>query len=77
VGLAGNGVGVLNGQTTKQDSVVLVEELFTVNAAREAGDKFKELHHQVDLGHVCKVFREQIRGFHDLLRQKPPPLLIL
>jgi hypothetical protein len=24
----------------------------------------------VDLGHVSEVFREPIRGFHDLLRQK-------
>jgi hypothetical protein len=32
---------------------------------------------QVYLGHVPKVFREPIRGFYDLLRQKTPSLLIL
>jgi hypothetical protein len=32
---------------------------------------------QVDLGYVPKVFREPVRGFHDLLKQKSPPLLIL
>jgi hypothetical protein len=32
---------------------------------------------KVDLGHVPKDFMDQIRGFHDLLRQKPPSLLIL
>jgi hypothetical protein len=31
----------------------------------------------VHLGHVLKVFRELIRGFHDLLRQKPPSLDII
>jgi hypothetical protein len=34
-------------------------------------------HHQMDLGNVPKVFRGLIRGYHDLLRQKPPSLLIL
>jgi hypothetical protein len=32
---------------------------------------------QVSLGQVPKVFREPIRGFHELLRQEPPSLLIL
>jgi hypothetical protein len=32
---------------------------------------------QVYLGHVPKDFREQIRDFHDLLRNEPPFLLIL
>jgi hypothetical protein len=34
-------------------------------------------HLQVYLGHVLDIFRELIRGFHDLLRQKLPSLLIL
>jgi hypothetical protein len=39
--------------------------------------KDMEPHRQVYLGHVLKIFREPIRGFHDLLKQKPPSLLIL
>jgi hypothetical protein len=31
----------------------------------------------MDLDHVPKVFREPLRGFHDVLRQKPLSLLIL
>jgi hypothetical protein len=32
---------------------------------------------QVSLDHVPKVLKEPIRGFHDLLRQKPFSLLVL
>jgi hypothetical protein len=35
------------------------------------------LHSQVDLDHVPKVFREPVRGFSNLLRQKPPFLFNL
>jgi hypothetical protein len=35
------------------------------------------LHQQVHLGHGPKVFREPIRGFHDLLIRKPPFLDIV
>jgi hypothetical protein len=41
--------------------------LFTVSRAMA---KDRELRHKVDLDHVPKVFREPIRGFHDLPRQK-------
>jgi hypothetical protein len=76
VGVVGNGMGVLNGQVTKRDSTALEEGdgLFTVNTT---GVKDRGLHHQVGLGHVPKVYRQPIRGFHALLRQKPPFLLIL
>jgi hypothetical protein len=50
------------------------ERLFTVNRAMV---KDRGPLHQVDLAHVLKVFRELIRCLHDLLRQKPPSLLIL
>jgi hypothetical protein len=33
VGVAGNGRDLLGGQSTKQDSIVLEEGLFTVNSA--------------------------------------------
>jgi hypothetical protein len=39
--------------------------------------KAKELRRQVHVDHVRKVFKEPKRGFHDLLRQKPPSVLIL
>jgi hypothetical protein len=76
VGVAGNGVSLLNGQTTRRDSKLRRrrEGLFAFN---KAGVKDKEPRSQVDLGHVSKIFRESIRGFHDFLRQKPPSLLIL
>jgi hypothetical protein len=48
--------------------------LFTFNTARV---KDKGLSPQVDLGHVLQVLESPLRGFHDLLRQKPPSLLIL
>jgi hypothetical protein len=69
VGIAGNGMGLLNGQTTKRDSKLrrMGKGSFTFNTA---GVK--------DKGPSCpKSFMELIRGFHDLLRQKPPSLLIL
>jgi hypothetical protein len=47
--------------------------LFTVN---RAGVKDRGLYHQMDLGHIPKIFRELIRGSHDLLRKEPPSLLI-
>jgi hypothetical protein len=50
------------------------ERLF---AANTAGVRDKGPRSQVDLGHVPKDFRDLIRGFHDLLSQKPPPLLII
>jgi hypothetical protein len=31
----------------------------------------------VYLGHVPEVFREAVRGFHDLLRQNPPSVDIV
>jgi hypothetical protein len=40
------------------------EGLFTVNTV---GVKDRGPHRQVDLVHGQKVFREPIRGFHDLL----------
>jgi hypothetical protein len=53
VEVASNGMGLLNGQTTKRDSLVSVEEvgagLFTEQGCR-IWDR-----HQVDLGHVPKV----------------------
>jgi hypothetical protein len=56
VGVAGNGGDVLNGQTTKQDSVASgVGELFTVNTA---GNKDRGPCRQADLHHVPKVFRQ-------------------
>jgi hypothetical protein len=50
------------------------ERLFEVNRAIVKG---RGPRLQVDLGHVPKVFREAVRGFHDLLRQVPPCPLIL
>jgi hypothetical protein len=53
VGVAGNGVGLLNGQTTKRDSTASEEweELFTVNRGwvKDRGPCC-----QVDLCHVPK-----------------------
>jgi hypothetical protein len=76
VGVADNGIGLINGQTTKQDSIGPEEGegLFTVNIA---GVKDMGPRGQMDLGHVLKVFREPIRSFHDLLTEKPPSLLIM
>jgi hypothetical protein len=74
VGVACNGLGLLNRQITKADSIPAAEGLFTVNTA---GIKDRGLHHQEDSGHVPKVFWEPIRCFHDLLRQKPPSVLKL
>jgi trimethylamine:corrinoid methyltransferase-like protein len=34
-------------------------------------------HHQAYWGHVPKVFRELIRGFHDILRQVPVSMATL
>jgi hypothetical protein len=31
---------------------------------------------QMDLGHILKVSRKPVKGFHDLLKLKPPLLLI-
>jgi hypothetical protein len=76
VGVAGNGMGLLNGQTTKQDFIDLVEWLWD-GVVYKARLRNMGLHHQVYLGHVPKDFREPIRGIHDLLRQKTPSLLIL
>jgi hypothetical protein len=76
VGVAGNGVGLLNGQTTKQDFIASVEGVGWGVVCR-VGVEDTRLHHQVYLGHVLKVFREPIRGFQGLLRQKPHSLLIL
>jgi hypothetical protein len=71
VGVAGNGMGLLNDQTAKPDSKLWRrrEGLFTFNTA---GVKDKGPLRQIDLGHVPKVFREPIRNFHDLLRPNPP-----
>jgi hypothetical protein len=64
VRVAGSGVGLLDGQTTKRDSIASVEGdgVFTV---KKTGTKERGLFRQVGLGHVPKVFREPIRGFHD------------
>jgi hypothetical protein len=66
----------LNGQTTKGDAIASEEGegLFTVKVGMV---KDRGLCRQLDLGHVPKVYREPIKGFHDLLRQKPPSLLML
>jgi hypothetical protein len=65
-------VRLLNGQTTKRDSIASEGEgLFTVNTA---GVKDRGPLRQVEMGHVPKVFMGPIRSFHDLLRQKRPSL---
>jgi hypothetical protein len=76
VGAAGNGMGLLNGQTTRQNSKLWRrgEGLFTF---KTAGIKDNGTLRQVNLDNVLKVFREMIRGFHDLLRKKLTSLLIL
>jgi hypothetical protein len=73
VGVAGNGVGLLNGQTIKRDSMTSEEGegLFTLNTT---GVKDRVSSRHEDLGHVANVFKEMIRGLYDLLRQKPPSL---
>jgi hypothetical protein len=76
VGVGGNGVGLLNDQTTKRDSIASVEGVCS-GVVHKAWLKDTGPQCLVYLGHVPKVLREPIRGFHDLLRQKPRSLLIL
>jgi hypothetical protein len=63
MGLAGNGVGLLNGQTTKRDSITSEDGgggLFRVNTA---GFMDRGPRHQVDLGCVLKrQFLEEPQG---------------
>jgi hypothetical protein len=76
VGVAGNGMGSLNDQNKNRDSVASEEGewLFEVNTA---GVKNKRPRRQVDLNYIRKVLSEPIRGFRDILGQKPPYMLIL
>jgi hypothetical protein len=74
VWVAGNGIGLLHGQTTKRDSITSMEGVWVVY---KAWLKNTGLHHQVYLGHIPKVFRDPVRDFNDLLRKKPPSLLLL
>jgi hypothetical protein len=55
VGLAGNGVGFLNGQTTKRDNIASVEGVGS-SVVYKARLKDTEPRLQVYLGHVPKVF---------------------
>jgi hypothetical protein len=68
VGVAGNGVGLLNGQTAKRGSIAPAEGGGWLLTANTAGVKDRGRRRQVDLVHIPKVFMEPIRGFHDILR---------
>jgi hypothetical protein len=68
MGVAGNGVGFLNSQTTKRDSIASVEVVGS-GVVYKARLKDTEPRLQVYLGHVPKVFTEPIRGFRGLQRQ--------
>jgi hypothetical protein len=68
-GVAGNGVGFLNGQNTKRDSIALEGEGAVVYSKR-AGVNNRGHRRQVNLGHVPNVFREPIGSFQS---QWPPP----
>jgi hypothetical protein len=56
-----NDVNLLNGQTTKWESLASVEGIGG-EVVYKAGPR-----RQVYLGQVPEVYREPIRGFHDLL----------
>jgi hypothetical protein len=71
VRVAGNGTGLLNGQTLKGDSIASVEGAGG-GVVFKAGLKDTEPYCEVYLGHMPKVFRGPLRGFHDLLRQSRP-----
>jgi hypothetical protein len=58
--VASNGVGLLNGQTKKRDSIASVERVW-VGVVYKAWLKCNRPRRQVYLGHVPKVFREPIR----------------
>jgi hypothetical protein len=66
VGVPGSGVGF--GRSVKEPAYSpRAERVFIVNrtVVTDGGPR-----RRVDLGHVRKVFREPIRGFYNLLRQK-------
>jgi hypothetical protein len=63
-GVAGNGVGLLNGQNTKLGSIAM-EDGEGLNMVNRGGVTYRGPRRKVGLGHVPKAFRKQIKGFHD------------
>jgi hypothetical protein len=70
MGVADNCVVLLNGQTTKQDSIALVERVGGCGCLQTRGLGYGTMS-PMYLSHVPKVVMEPIRGFYDVLRQKP------
>jgi hypothetical protein len=76
VGVAGNGACLRNDQTTERDSIAPMEGEGGVLLFTDQGFRIRDCVAKWTWV-MSRNFRETVRGFHDLLRQKPPSQLIL